>query len=309
MKIDGREIAGEILKELQKKVENLKKRNIFPHLAIILVGTDPASKAYVKQKILKGETVGIKTTLYNLDSGIKNAELLEKIGILNKNPEIHGIIVQQPLPSHIDIKAITLAVNPKKDIDGFNPKSEFQSPISLAAMKILQEIYMRGVTKLEGFPTARIEDEVAGALAGGKVSAGPRRAFEDWLKSKKIVVIGKGETGGKPIINALQQLEVKPLIVDSKTIDHELLTKNADIIISAVGQENIINSKMIKKGVILVSVGLHKGNDGKLHGDYEEKDIENIASFYTPSPGGIGPINVAMLLKNLIGATKNSIDK
>ncbi len=278
MKIDGREIAAQILKELKTKVAKLKKKQIIPMIAIILVGNDPASMTYVGQKEKKAQGIGVKTIIKHFSAKTSELKLIQAIQQFNKDYNIHGIIVQQPLPSHIDIKAITLAVNPKKDIDGFNPKSKFQPPIAKAVIEILEKVYTY---------TPRVEPQLI-----------------NWLKTKKIVVIGKGETGGKPVIEGLLRLGIQPLIIDSKTINYELLTKNADIIISAVGKENIINSKMIKQGVILISVGLHKGSDGKLHGDYEKKDIENIASFYTPTPGGVGPVNVAMLLKNLILATK-----
>ena len=279
MKIDGREIAGEILEELKTKVAKLKKKRIIPMLAIILVGNDPASVTYVRQKELKAQSIGAKTIIKQFSPKISELKLIQTIQQFNNNSNIHGIIVQQPLPFHIDVKAVTLAINPKKDIDGFNPKSKFKSPISLAVIKILKKVYTY---------TPRVEPQ-----------------FNNWLKNKKIVVIGKGETGGKPIIESLEKIGIEPMIVDSKTMNHELLTKKADIIISAVGKENIVNSKMIKKGVILISVGLHKDKDGKLHGDYEEKEVWNIASFYTPTPGGVGPVNVAMLLENLIIASES----
>ena len=295
MKIDGTEIANEILEELRLKVEKLREKNIFPNLAIILLGEDPASKAYVNQKKIKAELIKAKTTIFNLESKIRNSELEELIDKLNKDSSIHGIIIQQPLPSDINIKQITKAIDPKKDVDGFHPKSKFQSPISSAVLKILKQIHYNSPRRspfghLRGgvAPAAHLEDE-----------------FLKWLNSKKIVVLGKGETGGKPIIENLKKNGINPTIIDSKTKNPQSLTKTADIIISAVGKPNIIKPNMIKKGVILISVGLHKGTDGKLHGDYNEEEIKNIASFYTPTPGGIGPVNVAMLLENLIKSSEN----
>lgn len=282
MKIDGREIAGEILEELKTKVAKLKKKQIIPMLAIILAGNDPASVTYVRQKELKAQSIGAKTIIKQFSPKISELKLIQTIQQFNDNRDIHGIIVQQPLPSHIDVQTVTLAISSKKDIDGFNPKSKFQSPIAKAVIKILKKVYIY-------IYTPRVEPQ-----------------FINWLKTKKIVVIGKGETGGKPIINTLQKLGVQPLIIDSKTLNPQDITKTADIIISTVGKGNIINSKMIKKGAILMSVGLHKDRDGKLHGDYEEKAIENIASFYTSTPGGVGPINVAMLLENLITASEST---
>lgn len=264
MLINGKEIAQKILDELKLEIQKLDK---VPHLAIILIGNDPASKAYVNQKKIKAEAVGIKTTIFNLESRIQNSELLALINKSNDDNLIHGIIVQQPLPLHLSLKSITNAIDPKKDVDGFHPESKFEPPISLAVFAILQSLNV---------------------------------SFE----RKNIVVIGKGETGGQPVIQAFKKLGINLTIIDSETKNPETLTKTADIIISAVGKPQVIKPNMIKKGVVLISIGLHKGLDGKLHGDYEESEIKNIASFYTPTPGGVGPVNVAMLLKNLVKATK-----
>ena len=288
MKIDGKIIALKILNPLKLKIQKL---GIAPHLAIILIGNDPASHAYVKQKKLKADFINAKTTIKRLSSDISNSSLLKTIQQFNNNSNIHGIIVQQPLPPHINIERITQAIDPKKDVDGFHYKSKFKMPIALAVFKILEEIY----STPSRWPN--------GLLEGG---------FQTWLSSQKIVVIGKGNTGGKSIIEMFEKMKIKPSIIDSKTKNPKALTKKADIIISAVGKPNIIKSNMIKKGlpagrqgVVLISIGLHKGFDGKLHGDYEEDKIKNIASFYTPTPGGVGPVNVAMLLKNLVKAAEN----
>ncbi len=263
MKIDGKEIAKKILTDLKSKVQKL---SLTPHLAIILIGNDPASIAYIQQKDLKAEAIGAKTTIINLESDVDNSELRKIIKKLNADFSIHGIIVQRPLPSRIDSQTISLAIDPKKDVDGFHPQSKFESPIAAAVLEILKDTN---------------------------------------LKHKKIVIVGKGETGGKPVTKSLEKLGIKPMVIDSKTPNSSEITKNADIIISAVGKPQIIKPEMIKNGVILISIGLHKGSDEKLHGDYEDDEIKNIASFYTPTPGGVGPVNVAMLLKNLISAAEN----
>ncbi|MEK7517951.1 MAG: bifunctional 5,10-methylenetetrahydrofolate dehydrogenase/5,10-methenyltetrahydrofolate cyclohydrolase [Patescibacteria group bacterium] len=284
MKIDGREIANKILEELKTKIKKLKAENIVPHLAIILIGNDPASIAYVKQKILTAEKIGIKTSLSKFPSSVSTKKLLGRLSELNRLGSVHGIIVQQPLPSHIDLIEITNSINTKKDVDGFHPNSKFQPPIALAVLRILEEVFKR----------LRLGQGVT------------LTALTNWLKSKKIVVIGKGETGGKPIIDILKKINVKPSIIDSKTPNSQNLTKTADIIISAVGKSNVIKPEIIKKNSILISIGLSKGKDGKLHGDYDEEKIKYIASFYTPTPGGVGPLNVAMLLENLVRAVENS---
>ena len=304
MKIDGKEIAEGIFEELKKQVQNLKEQNITPHLAIILVGNDPASVSYVNQKRKKAEEIGAKATVLNYESGIRNQELIEKIEELNNDPKVHGIIVQRPLPEHINSEEINNATDPKKDVDAFCSQTKFQMPLAAAVLKILEHIYQlgkpkRGVTQIERLPTTRSSDALASmerALAGKKKWQDPER----WLKAKNIVVIGKGETGGRPVIDMLKKMGIEPQVIDSKTANSKQITKNADIIISTVGKSNILKAENIKKGVILIGVGMHKGEDDKLHGDYNQDEIKDIASFYTPIPGGVGPVNVAMLLKNLV---------
>ncbi len=269
MKIDGKEIAQKILRELELKVKKLQEKNINPTLAIIIVGNDPASVAYVKRKEIKAEEVGIKTITKSFEEKISEKDLLAVIQQFNNDKNIHGIIVQQPLPNHINTEIITQAVDPKKDVDGFLPNSEFEEPIANAVLESLKNI------------------------------------FTEPLKSKKIMVIGKGETGGKPVINLLKKIGINPEIIDSKTQNPGNITKNADIIIVAVGKPNTIKPEMLKKGVILIGIGISRGRDGKLVGDYDEGQIKDIASFYTPTPGGIGPINIAMLLKNVVMACEN----
>lgn len=297
MKIDGKLIAQNIFDDLKQQTEELKKENITPHLAIILVGDDPASVAYVNQKKIKAEKIGAKTTIYHLESKIQNSELIELIEKLNNDKNIHGIIVQQPLPQQIDTKKITQLVDPKKDVDGFHSETQFEMPIAMAVLEILKNIYLQRVTRQEGLPTARNAESTGGREKSGQDP-------QEWLKSKTIVVIGKGETGGKPVANSLRKIGANPTIIDSRTMNPELLTKKADIIICAVGKPNILRPKMIKKGVILISIGISRGENAKLTGDYDQNGVKNIASFYTPTPGGVGPVNVAMLLKNLVEASR-----
>jgi len=281
MKLDGREIAEQIFKDLETKVEQLRERNIIPNLAIILVGNDPASQAYVNQKKIKAELIKAKTIIKHLPSDTSQLELLKTIQQFNNSNNIHGIIVQQPLPPHINIEKITQAIDPKKDVDGFHVNSKFETPIALAVFKILEEIFARcnlnqGATLIK------------------------------WLRIKQIAIAGKGKTGGKSIIEMLEKVKIKPSIIDSKTNNPKDITKKADIIISAVGKSNIVKPNMVKKGAVLISIGLHKGLGGKLKGDYNEEKIKDIVSFYTPTPGGVGPVNVAMLLKNLIESAQSS---
>jgi len=285
MVIDGKQTANEIFENLKSRIDKLKEQGIIPHLVIILINKDPASVVYVNQKKIKGKSIGANITLYQYPNSVTTKTLLDRFNDLNHLSNVHGIIAQRPLPQHLDSKQISLAIDPKKDVDGFHPNSKFRPPIALAVLRILKTIYATP----SRWPN--------GLLEGG---------FDKWLKSQKIVVIGKGETGGKPIIEMFEQMEIEPTVIDSKTRNKERIAKKADIIISAVGKPNVIESKMIKKGVVLIGIGIHRGKDGKLHGDYEEEKIKNIASFYTPTPGGVGPLNVAMLLENLVKAAVNS---
>jgi methylenetetrahydrofolate dehydrogenase (NADP+)/methenyltetrahydrofolate cyclohydrolase len=277
MRIDGKTIAQKIFDNLQKKVAELKLRGIEPQLVIILVGEDPASVAYVKQKELKATKIGIKVTVVRFDANVTRSKLLDRIKRLNSDAEVHGIIVQRPLPDQIDGDIISKAIDIKKDVDAFLPNSPYTMPLAAAVVEILRNIHSQ---------------------------AEENTSFEKWLKEKNVVVIGKGETGGGPTINLLKKMGVQAYIVDSKSQNPSKLTQNADIIICAVGRKGIVTKDMIKNGVILVAVGMFRGDDGKLHGDYEEENIKDVASFYTPIPGGVGPVNVAMLLGNVVTASQ-----
>lgn len=279
MRIDGKKIAEELFSDLKKRVAILRGKNITPHLVIILVGSNPASVAYVNRKELKAEEIGAKATIINLDEKTSHEDLLSLVKRMSKDPLVHGLIVQRPLPKQIKLNKVNKAVDPKKDVDAFHPKTKFQMPLARAVLRILEEIFTR--SHLDQGAT-----------------------LTQWLKSQNIVIIGKGETGGGPTIQLLIKMGIEPKVIDSKTHNPSLITHNADILISAVGRQHVVKATMLKKDVILISVGMHKGTDGKLHGDYEEDEIKSIASFYTPTPGGVGPINVAMLLENLVHAAE-----
>lgn len=274
MKIDGRKIAQHILDNLRKEVEDLKTKNIFPKLAVILVGDDPASEAYVKQKQLKGESTGIEVVLIRQNPDTTEEELLKTLAILNSDSTVHGIIVQQPLPPNLNIETLIKSTNIKKDVDGFCRGSLFTPPIAEAVITILKNI-----SSLE------------------------KQTLEDWLMNKKTVVIGKGKTGGRPIIQKLQALQIPVEIIDSKTSSPQTLTQRADIIISCVGKKDTLKAENIKEGAVLLAVGM-QSDENKLYGDYSEEDVKNKASYYTPVPGGVGPVNVAMLLKNVVDSAK-----
>ena len=264
MKIDGKKIAADILHNLRPQVENLKKAGIIPTLAIILIGNDQSSKSYIKQKQITAEEIGAEIKLFHFESSSED-ELVKLIENLNIDPKIHGIIVQRPLPKTIDKDLVSRVINPEKDVDGFNDESSFDAPVALAVIEILKSV---GVSE---------------------------------LANKKIVVLGKGETAGLPVIKLLDKMELNFEVIDSQIENKETLIKNADIIISAVGKENIITPDLLNKNQILIGVGLFL-KDGKLKGDYNVSMIENKVKYYTPTIGGVGPVNVSLLMKNLVQA-------
>lgn len=277
MKIDGKEIAAEILSELKARVHELKEFEITPTLAIILIGDEEASKSYIKQKELKAGEIGASIRLFNFNTTITEDELLSLVNKLNDDDEIHGIIIQRPVPDHIDRDRISEAVNPEKDVDGFNPNSIFNAPVAEAVLQILERI-----TDME-----KVND------------------FDIWLKNQKIAIIGKGETAGGPTIRLFEKLGIKVNIIDSKTENPDEIINDSNIIISAVGKKNVVDPNKLRKEQILIGLGLFMGEDGKLNGDYIDTDAEGKVKFYTPTLGGVGPINVALLMENLVEAAEN----
>ncbi len=279
MKIDGVRIAEKIFEDLKSRVGELRKNNITPKLAVVLVGENSASEAYIAQKQLRIKEINADIEIIRFPVEISSETLIDKIRELNLNSQTHGIIVQRPLPDHIDPDTIENEIADIKDVDGFKTGSPYHIPVVLAVMKILEEIYT--------------------------ISNQPN-PFLSWIKSQQIVLLGKGSTAGKPLMDYLKEIGVNFELIDSRTENPQEITKQADIIISSVGKENFIKPEMLKKSVILIGVGINKNKDGQIHGDYEEEQIKDIASFYTPTPGGVGPVNVAVLLDNLLTAAEES---
>lgn len=272
MKIDGRKIAEEILENLKDRVNELKEKKVIPHLYIVTFGTNPQTQSYLKQKLFRAKQIGAKITIKKFPVGVLPKTVFNLIEKLNKDKKANGIIVQRPLPKQIEEEKICLAVSLPKDVDGFHPHSKFFPPVALAVIKLIE-------STLDSLD------------------------IKDYLKSKKIVLIGKGTTAGKPIINLFKRLNIKTKIVDSKTKDKKKIIKSADIIVSSVGKK-IIGKDDIKKNALLIGVGMH-AVEGKLKGDFNQEEIQDKVSFYSPTPGGVGPVNVTMLMKNLVEATKN----
>ncbi len=304
MRIEGKKIAANIYKDLQDRVGELKKNGIVPRLTVILIGDNPASKAYVKQKQKWGECIGTKITVIKYPKSVTFAKLKQKILELNADQDNHAILIQRPLPKHLNAQKLELLINPQKDIDGFHPDSPYVLPLPLAVVKILEEIYF------SRHPEAKPKDLKILRRAYTEQSRNAQNdSFQTWLRNQNIVIIGKGSTGGGPILKYFNKLNAYPIQIDSKTISPGKLIKKADIVISAVGKPNSITSEKIKKNVIIIGVGIYRDSDGKLKGDYDEDYIAKKASYYTPTPGGVGPVNVAMLMDNLITATEKQVLK
>jgi methylenetetrahydrofolate dehydrogenase (NADP+) / methenyltetrahydrofolate cyclohydrolase len=278
MYIDGKAIADGILESLKQKVINLKKEGITPTLAVILVGNDSGSLSYIKQKGKAAEAIGAKLILEHLPESTSPEALASTITHYNNDSQIHGLIVQRPVPIEA-IEGILETVAPSKDVDGFIPNSPFQVPVAKAVITLLTHVHHNLTTQ--------------------KLL---REEFMPWLHTQHIAILGRGQTAGKPIATLLSSYGCAPHVIHSQTPDPQAILKKADIIISCVGKENVLTKSIISKGVILIAVGLTRGSDGKFHGDYNEQEIQDIASFYTPTPGGVGPVNVASLMQNLIDA-------
>lgn len=278
MLIAGTQIAQAIKTNLQKQVQTLAKRSITPLLAIIHLSDDAGSSSYIRQKMKIAEEIGAKTKIFGKETGIHSPKDLEKtIKELNDDPGIHGIIIQRPVPEEFDDPKLLLSIVKGKDVDGFAPDSPFETPVALAVEEILIHIYHTDKTR-------KVTD------------------YSSWIKEKIITIIGKGETAGAPIQKYFKRQGLTPSIVDTKTERPEDVLKTSDIIISCVGKRGVIRKETVKEGVILISVGISRDEVGKLHGDYEEEEMKDIASYYTPTPGGVGPVNVACLFMNILQA-------
>jgi len=278
MIIDGKKLANSILDQLKIEAEELKHKDIFPKLAVVQIGDNPASNSYIKQKQKAADEVGIILELIKKNEDFSEKELNSLIDKLNFDPEIQGIIIQRPLPAFLNNLLILNKINPKKDVDGFVPNSEFEVPVAKAVFKILEKIYIL----IQTADNSNIGN------------------IWEWIKEKNIAVVGRGETAGEPIANYFRKQNCATSVITTQTKNPTIILSKADIIISCVGKKQIVNACNIKKGVILISVGIWRDQEGKLHGDYEDDEIVEIASFYTPTPGGVGPVNVACLMKNVI---------
>lgn len=275
--LDGKILSAKIKEEVKVEVTQIvKDKNITPGLAVILVGNDAASATYVASKAKACKDAGIYSVVHEMPESITQEELLETINMMNNNPKLDGILVQLPLPKHIDTTTVLEAINPLKDVDGFHPYN-----------------VGRMVSNLDSFLPA--------------TPFGVMRMFEEHnieLSGKDVVVIGSSDIVGKPMASLLINKKATVTVCNSRTKDLKSHTSKADIVIIAVGVPYLLKEDMVKDGAIVIDVGINRLDTGKLVGDADFEGLKNKCSFLTPVPGGVGPMTIAMLLKNTIKASK-----
>jgi len=285
--IDGKVIADELLTHLKKDVETLKKQGITPTLAVILIGENVGSQSYVRMKERTAQRIGATLRIEKYTIDVDKKTIQNKILALNHDPSVHGIIIQRPVPPEIRDEKLLNSIDPKKDVDGLVPHTHYNVPVALAVYAIVEKMFDVGhANKQKEFTIY-----------------GPTE-FEQWVQNQHIVLIGRGETAGRPIHSFLAKKHCITSVISSQTSPEERkkLLKQADIIISCVGKKHMVTAGDIKKGSILLAVGIWRDALEKLHGDYDEQDISDTVAFHTTTPGGVGPVNVANLMKNLVTA-------
>lgn len=274
--IDGKLISTVIKNELKEKTAELKQEGKIPCLAVIQVGHDPASTVYVGNKKKACEYIGIKSIAYEMDEDTTQDELLSIIQELNQSKEVHGILVQLPLPKHIDEDAVIEAIDPAKDVDGFHPAS-------VGALSIGKK----------GFVSC---------TPAGVIQLLKRSGIE--IEGKECVIIGRSNIVGKPMALLLLRENGTVTITHSKTKNLMEVAKRADILVVAIGKPKMITKEYVKEGAVVIDVGIHRGPDNKLCGDVDFDDVEPHCSAITKVPGGVGPMTIAMLMNNCVEAVK-----
>ena len=275
-RIDGIALSQKLRAEVSRRTAALKAKGITPGLAVILVGENPASQVYVRNKVKACQDSGLHSLLEKYSEDMTEKALLERIESLNQDPSIHGILVQLPLPKHIDAQKVIEAISPNKDVDGFHIASAgalmtgmpgFWPCTPYGCMKMLESI-----------------------------------AYD--LKGKHAVVIGRSNIVGKPMAMMLLQKNATVTICHSATPNLKAMTLQADVIVAAVGKRNVLTADMVKPGAVVLDVGMNRNDEGKLCGDVDFEGVEKVASYITPVPGGVGPMTITMLLVNTLEAAE-----
>ncbi|HEY6821421.1 MAG TPA: bifunctional methylenetetrahydrofolate dehydrogenase/methenyltetrahydrofolate cyclohydrolase FolD [Burkholderiales bacterium] len=274
--LDGRSLAAEALAALKSEVALLARRGIEPALAVVLAGEDPASRVYVRNKVRACEQTGIRSVLIELSSSVTEEKLMSQIAALDADRAIHGILVQLPLPKHIDAGRVLNAVSPAKDVDGFHPQN---LGALLAGTPRIVPCTPAGVMRL---------------IAKAGVPLAGRRA----------VVIGRSTIVGKPVALLLLQKDATVTVCHSKTEGLGEIARSADVLVAAVGRAKLVTGAMVKPGACVIDVGINRLADGSLAGDVEFESVRPVAGWLTPVPGGVGPMTIAMLLENCLKAAQ-----
>jgi len=274
--IDGKLLASKIMKKLKEEVNSLKQEEIWPKLAVIMVGNDKASEVYVRNKSKACNEVGIEFEEFILKEDITMQQLLAIIEKLNNRKDIHGILLQSPIPKHLDIRKAFNTINCQKDVDGFNP-------INIGKLMIGEDTFISctpyGVIKMLEDNNIKIE-------------------------GKNAVVIGRSNIVGKPLAQCLLNKDATVTVCHSKTQNLEEITRQADILLVAIGKPEFVTAKMVKEGATVIDIGINRNEEGKLVGDVKFDEVSQKVQYISPVPGGVGPMTIAMLLNNVIKAAK-----
>ena len=275
--IDGNALSAELRSDIARRTSVLQARGLTPGLAVVLVGENPASQVYVRNKVKACAEAGMHSVLEQYPATLSQAELLARIHALNDDPSIHGILVQLPLPQHMDANLVIEAISPAKDVDGFHISS-------------------------------------AGALMVGQPGFWPCTPYGCMkmlahigydLRGKHAVVIGRSNIVGKPMAIMLLQQNATVTICHSATSDLKAITLQADVIVAAVGKRNVVTADMVKPGAVVIDVGMNRNEAGKLCGDVDFEGVRRVAGYITPVPGGVGPMTITMLLVNTLEAAEH----
>lgn len=274
--IDGKELAKKIRANLKTEVDELRKQGITPKLAVIMVGDDKASSVYVRNKSRACNEIGIEFEEFLKGQDTTQEELLSLIQELNKREDVHGILLQSPIPQHLDIREAFNLIDYKKDVDGFNPVNVGRLSIG--------------------------EDAFISCTPHGVI-----RMLEEYnipIEGKRAVIIGRSNIVGKPLIQCLLSKNATVTVCHSKTQNIGEITKEADILIAALGRPKFVKEDMVKPGAVVMDVGINRNDEGKLVGDVDFENVSKKASYITPVPGGVGPMTIAMLMENVVKAAK-----
>jgi methylenetetrahydrofolate dehydrogenase (NADP+)/methenyltetrahydrofolate cyclohydrolase len=272
--LDGKSLAAATRTALKEKVAALVQRGVRPGLTVIIAGDNPASKVYVRNKTLAAEEIGVRSRLLEYGKEVSEAELMQTVAALNADPAVHGILVQLPLPKHIDAARVLESIAPAKDVDGFHEAN-------LGALMAGRP----GVVPCTPLGCMRLIEHAGVQIAG-----------------RHAVVVGRSNIVGKPLAHLLLQKDATVTICHSKSADLAGICRSADILVAAVGRAKLVTAGMVKPGACVIDVGINRLPDGKLAGDVDFDAVRSVAGWITPVPGGVGPMTIAMLLENCIRA-------